>query len=264
MINRGIRFGLCGALALGLLVPAPAGAAETGKKVKIFLLGGQSNMVGLGQVHELKPPYNAPFPAVKIWQGKWVPLAPGMGNGRQCFGPEIAFGHALAAAYPDEDIRLIKYAAGGTALYNDWAPTNGPQYIAFMKTARAALGELDAGHVKYELGAFLWLQGESDASEQQGALYEKNLKAFIAHMRTQFRSPRLPFIIARVRDFYGHGPQAKLVREAQYNLAKTLENVVCFDTDDCGALIQGGHYNTAGLIEIGKRFAGGYQQPKSK
>jgi len=47
-----------------LFAPASVSAAE-GKPVKVFLLGGQSNMVGSGQAAELKPPYSEPFPKVR-------------------------------------------------------------------------------------------------------------------------------------------------------------------------------------------------------
>ena len=229
------------------------------KTVKVFLLGGQSNMFGVGGVAtELKPPYNAPFRKVKIWNlntNHWKPLS---AKGSK-FGPELSFGHAMAQAFPESDIRLVKYAASGTALYNDWAPTSGEQYLSFMSTARAALAELRSNNVDFEIAGMLWLQGESDAHEKQGAAYQKNLTVFIEHMRTEFKTPEMRFIIARVRDFYGKGAQAKMVRDAQQQVAAGDPYVEWFDTDDCGPLVKGGHYASQGLIEIGDRFAGKFK-----
>ncbi len=65
----------------------------------------------------------------------------------------------------------------------------------------------------------------------------------------------MPFVIARVRNHYGKGIQAKMVRDAQEYVANNNANVEWFDTDDCGSLVKGGHYSSVGLIEIGKRFA---------
>jgi hypothetical protein len=238
-------------------------SAKDGGKTRVFLLGGQSNMVGSAQAKNLTPPYSKPFPKVTIWQPKtktWQPLAADVVNKRGRFGPEIAFGHEIAAAFPDDDIRLVKYAAGGTALYNDWAPTTGRQYLAFMGTVKAALADLDGAKVDYDVAGMLWLQGESDAHENKAETYEANLTAFIAHMRTAFKTPEMPFIIARVYHFYGgKSGQAKIVRDAQVKIAESDKNVGWFDTDDCD-LLNAGHYNAAGILKIGTRFAAEYKK----
>jgi hypothetical protein len=249
------------------LAATPVSAKKT-KTIKIFLLGGQSNMVGAGKTVNLKPRYNKPFSRIKIWNPKtkrWSPLSPEVVNEQGQFGPEISFGHALAKAFRADDIRLVKYAAGGTALYNDWSPrTEGGQYVKFMRTAKAALADLDTAGVDYEISGMLWLQGESDAKENMADTYEKNLSEFIADMRTQFKTPKMPFVIARVRNYYGGSTgQAKIVRDAQVNVAKSTDNVAWFDTDDC-SMLNPGHYNAAGLIEIGKRFAEKYKEIVSK
>jgi len=224
------------------------------KPVKVFLLGGQSNMAGQIYKGGLKPPYSEAFPEVMIWhykRGKWMSLAPA-----HRVGPEIAFGHAIAKALPDDNIRLVKYAINGTALYKQWAPTTGPMYIGFMKAAKGALADLESKRIPYEIAGMLWLQGESDAVDKKGAEYEKNLSAFIKLMRNEFKTPDMPFIIARVRNFYGKGAQAKMVRKAQQALAKKMKNVAWFDTDDLNPLINGGHYNLQNTIILGNRFAG--------
>ncbi len=163
---------------------------------------------------------------------RWSPLSPEVVNEQGQFGPEISFGHALAKAFRADDIHLVKYAAGGTALYNDWSPrTEGGQYVKFMRTAKAALADLDTAGVDYEISGM---------------------------------SPKMPFVIARVRNYYGGSTgQAKIVRDAQVNVAKSTDNVAWFDTDDC-SMLNPGYYNAAGLIEIGKRFAEKYKDIVSK
>jgi hypothetical protein len=221
------------------------------KPVQVFLLAGQSNMRGMGNPADLEVPYTESPAGVKIWEGNaWMPLV-AKGNH---FGPEIAFGHAMAKQMPDVEIRLIKSAVSGSNLHTHWAPTTGTCYIRFMKEARAALADLDGNKVPYEMAGMLWLQGESDAKSPQRTDYEKNLTQFIAHMRDTFKTPGMPFIIARVKEFYGGKEGAKYVREAQMNIGKTDKNAACFDTDDC-EMHNEGHYNSVGLITIGKRFA---------
>lgn len=244
-------------LANSLLSAHPLQPENT---VKIFLLGGQSNMAGQLKEYwaKLNSPYKDPFPAVPRWHNKarkWIPLAP-----THRFGPEVAFGHSIIQAMPNQQIRLIKYAINGTALYNDWKPDEGPQYNGFMQAAQSALANLEAQQIPYEIAGMLWLQGESDAKEQMGAAYEANLTAFILKMRSEFKTPDMPFIIARVRNFYGKGEQAHMVRSAQEKLAQKLPMVAYFDTDDLNPLVNGGHYNMESTIEIGKRFAAAYMK----
>lgn len=159
---------------------------------------------------------------------------------------------------PDQQIRLIKYAINGTALYNDWKPNEGPQYHGFMQAAQSALANLEAQQIPYEITGMLWLQGESDANEQMGAAYEANLAAFIQKMRSDFNTPEMPIIIARVRKFYGKGEQAHMVRSTQQKLAQKMTMVAYFDTDDLNPLVNSGHYGMLGTIEIGKRFTAAY------
>ncbi len=228
-------------------------------RTRVFLLGGQSNMNGLASVTNLPAPYDAVQGDVAFWKnGSWVALAPGYGTRSEYFGPEVSFGYTLKQALPIDRIYLVKYAANGTALYDDWAPGTGPQYTAFMSTANAALANLDAKGVDYEISGMLWLQGESDAQENQGAAYETNLRNFIADMRTRFNDPDLPFYMGRVREFYGTALQSGLVRDAQVVVAESTAHVEWFDTDSYNPLILGGHYNADGEINIGIDYANLY------
>jgi hypothetical protein len=249
-------------LSIALGEGKPQAPAEP--SVKIFLLGGQSNMAGVGKALDLTPPYSEPFSKVKIWSNTWQPLSYKIVTKQGSFGPEISFGHSISTRFPAADIRLIKYSASGTALYNDWSPElKGPEYLAFTKSVDNALTNLEQAGIQYEIAGMLWLQGESDAAENKAESYEQNLTAFIAHIRTRYKAPKLPFVIAQVRNYYGGANgQAELVRKAQVKVAETTESVGWFDTDDCSMF--NGHYDTAGLIEIGKRFASKYTEIVSK
>lgn len=226
--------------------------------VKVFLLAGQSNMRGMGNPADLKTPYTESPAGVNIWEGNsWVPL---VAKGKN-FGPEIAFGHGMAKQMPDVEIRLVKSAVSGSNLHTQWSPPTGNCYIGFIKTAQAALADLDANKVPYEIAGMLWLQGESDATSPKRTDYEKNLTQFIAHMRDTFKTPGMPFIIARVKEYYGGKAGAKFVRDAQMKIGEMDKNAACFDTDDC-EMHNVGHYNSAGLITIGTRFAEALNKPK--
>jgi hypothetical protein len=166
----------------------------------------------------------------------------------------------MAKLLPDDDVRFIKYAAGGTALYDDWSPElKGPQYSTFMTTAKAALNNLRDSETDFEIVAMLWFQGESDASEGQAESYEANLVNFIAHMREQFELSEMPFVIARVLSFYGgETGQAKIVRDAQVKIGESDPNAAWFDTDTSPVIHpvdNQGHYNAEGNVRNGLGFA---------
>ncbi len=264
------HFNLLPRILAGLLCGSPAVAEDVRAKegpVKIFLLAGQSNMLGQGVNAELPEELAAPFEGVKIWNRRgraWEPVAPGTGKRPENFGPEVTFARAIARAMPEEDIRLIKFAAGGSSLYQDWAPPEGAPYRIFMRTARQALEDLEQNGIDYEIVGLLWLQGETDADHNKGDLYEENLTRFIAHMREAFGVPELPVVIARIMAVAwgvesGH---AALVQQAQENLAEKDPKVACFSTDDCPPVHpqkNRGHYGTKGQMIIGKRFAEAYR-----
>jgi hypothetical protein len=140
-----------------LLVHVLTASADT----KVFLMAGQSHMVGLGGYSGYIPlntypwtsypygqgadapcpaPYNQPLSAVKFWNynpdavgsdlvhhpglgNGWVNLQPGYGNRTDEFGPEASFGARLHELFPSDEIYLIKYAVGGTNLAYSWNPS---------------------------------------------------------------------------------------------------------------------------------------------
>jgi hypothetical protein len=216
-------------------VAVPASAAT-----KVFLLGGQSNMSGVGgysgYIHDSPPwsdppynhadapcpkPYSSPLPAVKFWNygyGKkpadfvndplpgdgWVDLQPGFGHRADQFGPELGFGHRLHELFPKDDIYLIKSAYGGTNLAVQWNPdpkAMGPRYKQFHERVHAALANLKKAGRDPKIVGMIWMQGEDDSTNAQFAKdYEKNLKNLIATVRTEFKAPHMKFVVGRITD----------------------------------------------------------------
>jgi len=114
-------------------------AAE--KKVKVFILAGQSNMEGHGQVRSLDnlgehPQYGHLLKNLKNSDGSWIvredvtiawttkdkksgPLTVGWGYGKNEIGPELMFGTIMGDKY-DEPVLLIKTAWGGKSVWCDF------------------------------------------------------------------------------------------------------------------------------------------------
>jgi hypothetical protein len=133
-------------------------AAEPARKLKVFILAGQSNMQGQG-VADLagrnynegkgtlvdvmsKPEAGYRYAHLKQPDGSWTirndvwvryqregqplqagPLSLGFGAyiSKHHFGPEYQFGHVVGQAYRDQ-VLLIKAAWGGKSLYRDFRP----------------------------------------------------------------------------------------------------------------------------------------------
>jgi len=126
-------------LLLGL--SCMARAAE--KKVKVFILAGQSNMEGHGQVRSLDhlgehPKYGHLLKKLKMPDGSWAvrddvtisyqaeqrekkkgPLGVGWGCEEHEVGPELMFGTIMGQRY-EEHVLLIKVAWGGKSVWCDF------------------------------------------------------------------------------------------------------------------------------------------------
>jgi hypothetical protein len=122
------------AAVAAILIPA---AGPTLAATKVFLLGGQSNMDGLGNFgggtnnsvyyppDPLLPtsPYYPPQTNVHFWNGSgWVALQKGFGYQGTGFGPELSFGYRIKQLYPNDEIYLVKWGISGSSLATDWNP----------------------------------------------------------------------------------------------------------------------------------------------
>ena len=118
------------------------------------------------------------------------------------FGPEIAFGHEMAKAWPNETIGIITFAIGGTSLLAwkpDWSKEDadrvgqgrhGSLYKKLMVRVEQASNTRDI-----ELVGFLWLQGGGDTKTADVAKeYLDNLKSLVVAVRRETGVADLPFI----------------------------------------------------------------------
>jgi hypothetical protein len=227
--------------------------AET---TKVFLLAGQSNMVGWCNNGSLPQELQQPRPDIHIyWGGVWTHLRPGLGGNSSCFGPEITFCRDIVDVQPGEDIVFVKYAVGGTNLWNDWRPTDGVQYINFMNAVDNALLSVS----EPEIIGMIWMQGESDAWSLHSTLehaqeYQQNLTNFIQSVRADLGVPDLPFVIGRISQSH-LWIWRDIVRQAQVNVSQTVPNTALVVTDDLPLLTDNMHYNASGTVTLGTRFA---------
>jgi len=182
------------------------------------------------------------------------------------FGPEIGFAHEISRRFPHTQIKLIKFAVGGTSLLA-WDPkwsaskarltrnaSAGPLFKKLIKTANINFDES-----KSTLAGILWMQGETDAKYPSVARqYVKNLNNFIYALRAEFKSPNALFIMGAVNPPEKMFPATAVVQQAQKNAAAQIRNLRLVNTQDLAKRNDHLHYNTQGQLALGKRFARAY------
>jgi len=133
------RLSTSGYLFLGICILTTLTiGADSPKKVKVFILAGQSNMEGKAKIELLEYQIGQPetrdfFKHLRI-DGKWVvrddvwinflnrkgKLTVGFGS-PNCIGPELEFGNTVGDHF-DEQVLIIKTAWGGKSLGRDFRP----------------------------------------------------------------------------------------------------------------------------------------------
>lgn len=249
--------------SLFLLAAKPAGDAE------LIVLAGQSNMNGLGNLNQLPDAYTGDPPAnVLIWKeeksgkGAFVPLEPQGYVSSKHFGPEVAFGFAAAKARPETTFYLVKSAWSGTDLHKQWNPRSRDLYTKTVNRVWTAFATAKATTRNVRLGAFLWMQGESDAITPEAAgSYERNFELLIRSFWKDLRCPHARFITARITSALKRSakkvqfPHTETVQRAQEAVAGRIKGVEIFPTDGFGMNPDNIHYNAKGQIALGKGFA---------
>lgn len=250
-------------LSIFLLLFVSIAVKSHADNVKVILMGGQSNMLGRAPSIGLPLALQEAQRDVLFFGGSdgtvgttLEVLRPDGKNANE-FGPEVTFGRTIADGSPTTKYALIKYAAGGTALYNDWAPGTGAQYTAFRDTVTAGLAALQAAGHTTEIVGMAWHQGESDAIENQQANYATNLTAFIADIRTNYGA-NLPFLIGEIRR--SNGAKFVTVADAQIAVAAADPNAIFVPASDL-TFRDTYHFDAPSMITLGERFAAGFAVP---
>ena len=238
---------------------------KANSKIKVFLLGGQSNMTGWTPLSEIPNEMRHEYPEVIIWADgeaetslmrRWMNLIPGLGKSVSYLGPELTFGPELAKYFPDEKIALLKCSWAGTDLVTQWRPpssgkTTGYLYENFIKSVHDGLAALPVG-TEYEIAGMIWMQGESDAIQTQAVAdeYEYNLTNLISDLRSEFNVPQMPFVIGQISEARAWDAFGSTIRNAELEVSKNVSNTSMIITTDF-ELTDQAHYNGNGQIKLG-------------
>ena len=255
-------------------VPIVTRQEKTPKKLRVFVLAGQSNMEGYGTINDQE---NDPGSLIDVIQNdddnNWTAVGDpnnwntlenayiyfdrnggtirenitvGQGANQNLIGPELMFANQLDEYY-DDPVLIIKTAWGGKSLAVDFRPPSaggetGEFYNRMIQTVKTVTDNLDIEFpdldiTDFELSGFAWFQGWNDgASEDYLEEYESNLHHLVNDVRIDLEMPNLPVVIANS----GHGgfttSSDGWVRDMQEIVSVAQENVGCNDTIYGGSL----------------------------
>lgn len=248
-------------------VPIVTRQEKSQKKVRVFVLAGQSNMQGYGAIHH---PENAPGTLRHVIQnddkGVWSEIGAiddwtvlddaflyfkreddaiqsnvtvGQGAYPDLIGPELAFAHQLDK-YFEDPILIIKTAWGGKSLAVDFRPPSaggatGEFYQAMIQEVNDVTGKLGSlfpglNATDFELSGFVWFQGWNDgASDDYLDEYESNLHHLVNDIRNDLGSPKLPIVIASAGQGGYESTGDPWVQSMQDIVSVAQESVGCND-----------------------------------
>ncbi|HKK18936.1 MAG TPA: sialate O-acetylesterase, partial [Opitutales bacterium] len=227
--------------------------------VKIFILAGQSNMHGHGEISPVDSPGTLDYIVANDPEGDYQFLVDGAGDwvvrddvwirdqgsnlggltagyGRNTgeIGPELGFGHTIGDLN-EQQVLIVKAAWGGKSLAVDFRPPSsggdtGFYYNEILRLVNEATDNLgtyfpDYDDGGYEIAGFGWHQGFNDrVVTGRSAEYETNMANFIRDIRSSENGlgvADLPFVIATT----GMGGEADYteVELAQLAMAEATE-----------------------------------------
>lgn len=240
-------------LALLLMAPLHTSAQAPGD-LQLFLLIGQSNMAGRGQV---TPADGQTHPRIFMLDktNAWVPAQDPVHFDK----PKVAgvglcseFARRAAAEAPQAKIGLLPCAFGGTTL-EQWKP-GGDLYTNAVARTRAALKN-------GSLAGILWHQGEGDCAPQKRTTYPARFAAMIAQLRSDLGANDVPVIVGQLGTFNAsYLPFNAMLPQ----VTNAVPRCALVSSEGLGANSDNVHFSREALIEFGARYFKAYEQNRKK
>ena len=259
-----------------------------GKKARVVILAGQSNASGCSVDKYLKKnvseekyaEYQNGYDNIYInyfasgtnQSNGFVKASTCQGEAGGYFGPELGMAEKLNELYPDELFFIIKYAWGGTALYDKWlSPSSsgktGKLYQQFVRYVEISMEYLESKNYDVAIEGICFMQGESDAfSVENGTDYEEYLANFIKDARKKFSRYEsldgIAFIDATIAANPMYWVYYELVNESKVAVSKLSDMNVLIDTNEHGLTTSNepegtpdmAHYDSLSEIKLGHLF----------
>ena len=226
------------------------------EEVHLFLLAGQSNMAGRG---EMSPDRRVPIPGVMALQrdGSWGPALDPIHWDKTVAGVGLArsFARAYLELNPDVVVGFVPAACGGSPM-ESWVDG---YYFSATKSYPLddALARTKAVLWRGELKAVLWHQGEANSKPDMVPFYKSNLEALIDRFRIEFDSPNLPFLVGQLGEFEGSewSESRRQIDQIHRAVAENGEKVGFVSAAGLSGKSDLVHFDAAALDEFGRRYA---------
>jgi hypothetical protein len=231
------------------------------ERVHLFLLVGQSNMAGRGNVEAIDKQIHTRLFALSK-DGEWVPAVDPIHYDKKGAGVGLGKSFALEILEENEDIviGLVPAACGGSPI-STWVPGGYHQQTKSYPYDDAISRIRKAQH-NGVLKGILWHQGESDSQPELSSRYADNLRQLIKRFRDDLGAETVPFIIGQLGQFADApwNDSTKKVNEAHISVAAELPGVGFVESDGLTANADNVHFNSYSLREFGRRYAQVYMK----
>jgi len=224
----------------------------------IFLLAGQSNMAGRGEVEEIdRTPHPRVFALNK--NDEWVIATEPVHFDKpkvRGTGPGLAFAKEIAKQNPEIRIGLVPTAVGGSGIQT-WTP-GGYHEKTGLYPWDDAVRRLRVAMQSGELKAILWHQGESDSGPESASLYETRLHDLINRFRDVAGDDLLPVIIGQLGQFKEWSDGRQLVNAVHESVPTQIKRTRFVSSDRLNHIGDKTHFDAPSARELGHRYAEAY------
>lgn len=239
----------------GMLTDA---VADEPQNLQIYVLMGQSNMAGRGQLEKTAAPLH-PRILMLTKESRWEPAAEPLHFDKSIAGAGLgaSFAQRMAESAPQAVIGLVPCAVGGTPL-SRWQKGE-DLYEQALKRIRTAQKN---GTVR----GILWHQGENDALDVQKAeSYGRRLAKMVHDLRQDLGNSNLPFVAGTLGDFLsddasGNPYHWRTVNAQLQLLPGLVSGTAIVDAGGLKPKSDGVHFDTPSLRTLGDRYAAAMQQ----
>jgi len=228
---------------------------------KVFLLAGQSNMAGRGEVTDEDLKIH-PRVLMLAKNGSWQYAVDPIHYDKKVAGVGLGKSFAIELAERDEKITigLVPAACGGSSI-SKWEPgayfekTDSHPYDDAIARTRQAM---ENG----TLSGILWHQGESDSKPDMVPVYKDKLVELVSRFRSDFDANEVPFIIGQLGKFEGKPWKEERfsINEAHIAAAEEIPFAGFVSSFGLTSKEDNTHFNTKSLHEFGRRYARRYLQ----
>ncbi len=223
--------------------------------IRSFLMIGQSNMAGRGNIGEVEPIINPDCYMLRM--GRWQQMSEPVNPDRSIFSGDFRSGVCLASSFADElsrrfgeKIGLIPCADGGTRI-DQWMP-----------------GELLYDHAVYmarlamrtsSFSGILWHQGESDCnSDEDVDAYKSKLLTFFNSLRRDLGVGNIPIVIGELSESadekWEMGDRPAKLNKILHAIKNELPNCAVVSASSLELKKDGLHFDSASLRIFGKCY----------